>query len=78
MMTLYRTVKGKQRRYCVELLPTLFGEWIVIRSYGSSSNASPMGIIKTCYDNEDEARTQMQRLLRLKTKKGYCPLMNGM
>lgn len=77
MIRLYRTLKGRERRYCIELLPTLFGGWIVTRSYGSASKTSPMRVIKNGYADEEEARTQMEHLLRLKMKKGYRPLIHG-
>ncbi|MDD3597653.1 WGR domain-containing protein [Sulfuricurvum sp.] len=74
MRVLDRSVKGKRRRYTIELAPSLFGEWMVIRTFGSSSKPSPKGIIKTYYAGEQEAVQQIEILLRQKMKKGYRPL----
>lgn len=74
MTTLYRNVNAKERRYTIECIPSLFGEWIVIRTFGSSSKPSPMGVIKNYYTDEEEAQMQLEILLRLKTNKGYRPL----
>ena len=64
---------GKERRYSIELFPSLFGEWIVIRTFGSSAKPSPKGTVKSYDASEEEARQQIEILLRLKTKKGYSP-----
>ncbi len=76
MRTLYRSVKGKERRYTIELVSSLFGEWVVIRTFGSSSKISPKGVIKTYYGNQEQAEEYLQILLLQKTKKGYRPQKN--
>jgi len=36
---LYRTVKDRERYYTIQLVPTLFGESMVIRTYGSKKKS---------------------------------------
>lgn len=79
-MTMTRSVKGRVRYYTFELIPNLFGEWMVVRTYGSIKKLKPTGVIREIYDNAEEAMGAMQLLMRAKEKKGYenrCGLKNG-
>lgn len=79
-MTMTRSVKGRVRYYTFELIPNLFGEWMVVRTYGSIKKLKPTGVIREIYDNAEEAMGSMRLLIRAKEKKGYsnrCALKNG-
>lgn len=78
--TMTRSVKGRVRYYTFELIPNLFGEWMVVRTYGSIKKLKPTGVIREIYDNSEEAMCAMKLLIRAKEKKGYASrytLING-
>lgn len=78
--TMTRSVKGRVRYYTLELIPNLFGEWMVVRTYGSIKKLKPTGVIREIYDNAEAAAESMQLLISAKLKKGYsnrCTLNNG-
>lgn len=68
---LYRTLNHKERYYSIQLLPTLFGEALVIRSYGSVNNHKPTGEIRNVYETIQEAHSSVSVLLSKKYKRGY-------
>lgn len=79
-MTMTRSVNGRVRYYTFELIPNLFGEWMVVRTYGSIKKLKPTGVIREIYDNAEEAMVVMRLLIRAKENKGYasrCSLKNG-
>ncbi len=78
--TMTRSVKGRVRYYTLELIPNLFGEWMVVRTYGSIKKLKPTGVIREIYDSAEAAAESMQSLICAKLKKGYtnrCALNNG-
>ncbi|MDD5716802.1 MAG: WGR domain-containing protein [Sulfuricurvum sp.] len=75
-----RIVKGRVRYYTLELIPNLFGEWMVVRTYGSIKKLKPTGVISEIYDNAEDAVESLQSMITAKHKKGYtnrCVLNNG-
>lgn len=70
---LYRTLNHKERYYSIQLLPTLFGETLVIRTYGSVNNHKPTGEIRNVYENIQEAQESVRVLLCNKYRRGYRP-----
>lgn len=66
-----RSVKGRVRYYTLELIPNLFGEWILCRTYGSIKRLKPTGIIRELYMSRQEAAASMEALIAAKQKKGY-------
>lgn len=79
-MTMTRSVKGRVRYYTLELIPNLFGEWMLVRTYGSIKKLKPTGVIREIYDNAEAAAESLQSLINAKQKKGYtnrCVLNNG-
>ena len=70
---LYRTLNHKERYYSIQLLPTLFGEALVIRSYGSVNNHKPTGEIRNLYETPEEAYESVKVLLLRKYARGYRP-----
>jgi predicted DNA-binding WGR domain protein len=64
--------RNKKRYYSLSLQTNLFGEISLIRYWGRLG--SNRGQSKTdLYLNDQMARTAMQSLARLKTRKGYQP-----
>lgn len=79
-MTMTRSVKGRVRYYTLELIPNLFGEWMVVRTYGSIKKIKPTGVIREIYNDTEAAVASMQLLITTKLKKGYinrCTQING-
>lgn len=75
-----RSVKGRVRYYTLELIPNLFGEWMVVRTYGSIKKLKPTGVIREIYDSAEVAAESIQSLISAKLKKGYtnrCAPING-
>lgn len=73
-LTLIRQVKHRWRFYSVAMEPNLFGDWLVIRSYGSYAKPAPMRQLHECCLTHDEAQMRFNALIRLKRSKGYIPL----
>lgn len=79
-MTMIRSVKGRVRYYTLELIANLFGEWMVVRTYGSIKKLKPTGVICEIYDSAEAAAESLQSLINAKHKKGYverCTQING-
>jgi len=68
---LYRTVNERERYYSLQILPNLFGETLVIRTFGSSKNVKATGTIQEVYTNEAEAHHKVDVLIASKHKRGY-------
>jgi hypothetical protein len=78
--TMTRTVNARVRYYTIDLISNLFGEWMVIRTYGSVKKLKPTGVIRDIYNNAEDAAASIQVLIQAKQKKGYinrCSLTNG-
>lgn len=72
-MTMRRSVKGKERYYTITLIRNLFGEVLLIRTYGSVNKAKPTGVRQQVYTDAAEAEESMMILIHEKQKKGYLP-----
>ena len=70
---LYRTVNERERYYSLQILPNLFGETLVIRSYGAKKNVKATGTIQEVYANEADAQCKVDVLIASKRLKGYHP-----
>lgn len=68
---LIRRVNDRVRYYLVELFENLFGEWMVIRTYGSIKAQSPTRVIREYYKNANEAELSAKKIIRQKEHKGY-------
>lgn len=69
---LYRTVNERERYYTIQLLPNLFGETLVIRTYGSKKNVKATRTIQEIYATQTEAHHKVDVLIASKRKRGYC------
>jgi predicted DNA-binding WGR domain protein len=54
-------------------MPNLFGESIVIRTYGSLQKSKSTGEIKEVYSNQVDAQHSVDVLIASKHKRGYRP-----
>jgi predicted DNA-binding WGR domain protein len=62
-------VKQRHRFYVVQLSPTLFGDWTLLREWGRSG--SPGTVRVTSFDRYDEAQKEEQRTIKLRLQHGY-------
>ena len=69
--TLYRVVNEKTRYYSLEILPTLFGEYMLIREFGGVKNKKPTRIIKEYFSYKEDGIKAFEKLVEEKVKKGY-------
>lgn len=69
--TMKRSVEGRVRYYTFELIPNLFGEWVLLRTYGSIKHLKPTGIKREVFTSAADAVQSMESLISLKKKKGY-------
>lgn len=60
------------RFYTLHLMPTLFGEWTLVREWGRIG--SPGRVAVDWFDTLEEARRALARKQRQKLKKGYRAL----
>lgn len=68
---LVRSVKNRIRYYKLELIDNLFGESVLIRTYGSLIRAKATRTITQVYQSRSEACRAYKTLLLHKSRKGY-------
>jgi len=51
--------------------PTLFGEWLLERTYGSLKNKKPTRVIKEYFSHFEDMEASIEKLLKQKNAKGY-------
>jgi len=74
---LYKKIDDKHiRYYFINLFPTLFGEYVVERVYGSIFNRSPTGIKKDYFNDFSKAKMFFEKVLFKKRKRGYNEHIN--
>jgi len=71
MKTIYRKVKKSTRYYKHKLVQTLFGEYILIKEFGSIHNNSATGICKNYFTNLDDAIKEAKISINRKLSCGY-------
>jgi predicted DNA-binding WGR domain protein len=57
------------RFYVVQVLPTLFGDWTVLREWGRRGSPGTMRL--DSYQRRDEADTAEQRTIKRRLQHGY-------
>jgi predicted DNA-binding WGR domain protein len=57
------------RFYVVELMPSLFGDWTVMREWGR--RGSPGTVRLSSYQRRDEAETAERRTIKRRVQHGY-------
>lgn len=70
-MTMTRTVNERERWYRLEVVPNLFGEWLLIRTFGSLYQPKPIGTMVEVFNDQDRAMNAYKKLTGLKQKRGY-------
>ncbi len=68
---LIRRVNGRKRYYLVELIANLFGEFLLVRTYGACTRAKPTGVIHEIYQDQVKAQHALEVLLEHKYARGY-------
>jgi predicted DNA-binding WGR domain protein len=68
---LTRSVKDKERYYSIDVSPSLFGGYLVVRVWGANRYKRPSGQIEECYDDYDRAIVRAVELRQEKEKRGY-------
>jgi predicted DNA-binding WGR domain protein len=62
-------VRHMARFYAVQVVPTLFGSWALVREWGRIG--SPGTLRTDWFATEEEAETARARLVRQKIRRGY-------
>lgn len=68
---LTRTVNERKRYYVIELIANLFGEFLLVRTYGACTRAKPTGVIHEIYQDQAKAQHALVVLLEHKYARGY-------
>lgn len=76
-MVIKRRVKGLERYYRIGVFQNLFGEWTVVRVFGSTKRSKPTGEIASIYPDYAQALLACESLVKRKMKKGYTNIQNG-
>jgi len=71
MTTLYREVNGRIRYYKIRTYLTLFGEYLLIREWGGVDNKRATGQKQSYFVTPNEVATAVEKIIILKSKKGY-------
>jgi predicted DNA-binding WGR domain protein len=69
---LRRIVNERERYYEIELIANLFGDYLLIRTYGGSRRSKPTRCIQQSFKSYCEANTAFHKLLEEKSKRGYA------
>lgn len=70
-LMMIRTVNNRKRWYRLKVVPNLFGEWLLIRSFGSLNRSTPMRMISEVFGDQSAAMKAYEELLSRKQKRGY-------
>jgi predicted DNA-binding WGR domain protein len=60
------------RFYVVQVMPSLFGDWTVMREWGR--RGSPGTVRLSSYQRRNEAETAEQRTIKRRLQRGYRPI----
>jgi predicted DNA-binding WGR domain protein len=63
------------RFYVVDVTPTLFGEWAVLREWGRRGSPGIMRL--SSYERRNEAETAEQRTIKRRLQHSYSPRMTA-
>jgi len=73
MTTLYREVNGRVRYYKIKTYLTLFGEYLLIREWGSVDNNKATGQKQSYFSTLNDLKDALEKIIVLKRKKKYFP-----
>jgi len=71
MVYMIKVVNNKTRYYKLDLQLNLFGEFIVINTYGSNCNKSPTGVIENYFKSKKCAESFLEDEKMRKMRKNY-------
>mgnify|MGYP005999242329 CR=1 FL=1 len=71
MLYMIKIVNGKTRYYNLDLQINLFGEYIVINTYGSIYNKTHTGVIVNYFNSKYQAEYFFKEEKQRKIKNGY-------
>jgi predicted DNA-binding WGR domain protein len=66
------SLRNKQRFYAIHVTKTIFGEWAVIKEWGRIG--SPGTVREEWFDEESQAISKVDSIVKLRVKHGYCLL----
>lgn len=75
VLTRIDATRNMRRFYMVQIMPTLFGEWQLVREWGRLG--SPGQVQSRTYPDEAEAEQARQRSVSQKLRRGYLPVSNS-
>jgi len=64
-------VNERRRYYAIELIANLFGEFLLVRTFGGCTRAKPTGVIYEIYKDQSNAQHALEALLEHKYARGY-------
>jgi predicted DNA-binding WGR domain protein len=64
--------QNMNRFYLVSVMPTLFGDWVVVREWGRIGQ--PGQVRETWFDSETEAAAAGAKTVMRKKRRGYRPI----
>jgi len=69
--TLYREVNGRVRYYRIKTYLTIFGEYLLVREWGSIDNKKATGEKQSYFSTLNEAIKTINIIIATKKQKGY-------
>lgn len=70
-MILFKTIKNRVNYYKINIYPTLFGDFLIQKEYGPTSNLKPTNVIKEYAHSNKEALLLMLDTALEKKNSGY-------
>lgn len=70
-LTMIRSVNERKRWYRLEVVSNLFGEWLLIRSFGSFNRSAPLQCLSESFADKNSAMSAYAKLLTQKQNRGY-------
>ena len=70
-LLLYRNVNARIRYYKIEAFKTLFGDYVLVKSFGAVRNKKPTGVRQEYFETFAELEKAIDLTLTRKFKKGY-------
>lgn len=69
-LTKINAAENQRRFYSLEIMPTLFGEWSVVREWGRIGSSGQLKV--DVFPTEEAAQSALTALVQKKIKRGYC------
>jgi predicted DNA-binding WGR domain protein len=69
-LTRTNPARNIDRFYVVAIMPSLFGDWTVLREWGRRGSAGTVRL--TSYERRDDAETAQRRTIKRRLQHGYA------